>query len=187
MPELIDYPNYPSTVRNIPVRHPTLNAIANALGSADQFARAPFGYTNPPVEMLSDFLGIPALQRTLSRVANDQPLTEGAGWTLKPRRDTSEALLAAGNLISPLSAIARGTGRGTLAGMNALMADAAPAGSIPIRRLKQAGAIRPNSNQWLSDKAKEKHNQSPTDELDSNNEYDPDHIEQLAARLHEEE
>lgn len=65
---------------------------ADALRAADEFARAPFGYANPPVQMLSDALGVPGLQRTLDRVSYGEPLTTGKGQATRLRDDTVDAL-----------------------------------------------------------------------------------------------
>jgi len=68
--------------------------LADALYSADQFARKPFGYDNPPAAVLSDFLAIPQVQRTLDRLSYGEPLTTGKGQATAIRPDTADAALA---------------------------------------------------------------------------------------------
>jgi hypothetical protein len=76
---------------------PEVKPIAAALGRSlkklHEFASKPFGYSNPPGEMISEALGIPATGRTLERVGYDEPLTTGAGMTTKPRADTVDAAM----------------------------------------------------------------------------------------------
>jgi len=77
---------------------PRKNALAgyaaDALGAVDQFARKPFGYDNPPAALASDFLSVPAIQRTLERLSYGEPLTTGRGLTTRMRPDTVDAAMA---------------------------------------------------------------------------------------------
>ena len=97
---MVDY------IRPTPQRNPQLGALASLLGNVDRFARKPFGYDNPPVAMLSDLLGLPAMQRTAERLAYGEPLTTGRGWATRMRPDTEEAILSAAG---PLTSLARAT------------------------------------------------------------------------------
>ena len=62
-------------IRATPAKSASLAWLAGKLGQADEFARKPFGYDNPPVAAISDFFGIPATTRTLNRVAYGDPIT----------------------------------------------------------------------------------------------------------------
>jgi hypothetical protein len=77
-----------------PPRSAGLAALARALKGAEEFAARPFGYENPPMALLSELLGLPAVQRTVERAAYGEPLTTGRGWTTKMRPDTAEAAMA---------------------------------------------------------------------------------------------
>lgn len=138
-----------SFARPQPIKHPALGALATLLRSVDEFGRKPFGYDNPPVAMMSDLVGLPAVHRTLERASRGAPLTSGTGWTTLPLQDTTQALFSAPGIAQGIGALGKVAGRGTLAGMNAIMADAAPAGTIPLRRLQQTGAIKPKGGNWL--------------------------------------
>jgi hypothetical protein len=46
-----------------------MGLLADRLKKAQQFAAKPFGYENPPVEMLMNLLGVPAVQQTMERMA----------------------------------------------------------------------------------------------------------------------
>lgn len=96
-------------------QNPTLGAIARALSGVHEFAARPFGYANPPGEMLSELLGVPATARTVERLSYGEPLTTGAGGiggTTRPREDTVDAALT----VTPLAHMAgRAAGRGAMA------------------------------------------------------------------------
>jgi hypothetical protein len=89
-----------------PRKNKQVGALADMIRYADEFARKPFGYNNPPVAAISDLLGIPAVQRTLERVSYGEPLTTGKGQTTRMRSDTEEALLAATQFVPPLKQLA---------------------------------------------------------------------------------
>ena len=89
-----------------PQSRPGLGALASLLKRADDFGRKPFGYDNPPVQVLSDLLGIPGTQRTLERLAYGEPLTTGAGQATRVRDDTVDALF---NAPGPLAKLALAT------------------------------------------------------------------------------
>ena len=97
------------SIRPSAPKNEALAWLASRLQDVDRFARKPFGYDNPPVAMLSDLLGVPAIQRTAERAAYGEPLTTGKGWTTRMRPDTEEALLSAPQFIPPLAAVARAT------------------------------------------------------------------------------
>lgn len=142
------------TVRPVP-QNAILMAIANALRRADEGARSPGMKAFSPLQALalsagSQLMGVPATARTLERAAGGFPLTSGSGWATNMLPDTAETVFAAPGLISGTGALGRIAGRGTLAGMNAMMEGAATAGSIPRRSLQQAGAIKPKGGNWLA-------------------------------------
>lgn len=87
-----------------PVKHKEAKGVADFLKRVHKFAGKPFGLNNPPGEMLSELLSIPALASTLERVAYGEPLTTGAGMTAKPRAETMEAAMA----VAPLAQMTRG-------------------------------------------------------------------------------
>jgi len=77
------------TISNLP----TFSILADRLKKAQQFGAKPFGYENPPVEMLMNLLGVPAVQQTMERMAYGEPLTTGSGMTTKPRPEAIEAAM----------------------------------------------------------------------------------------------
>lgn len=90
-----------------PESNSAMAALARMLGKADAFARKPFGYNNPPAQVISDLLGVPALQKTAERAGYGEPLTSGKGWTSRMHPETEEALLAAPQFASPLGKMAQ--------------------------------------------------------------------------------
>lgn len=84
----------PQFIRETPMQNPILGLLADRLKKAQEFGAKPFGYENPPVEMLMNLLGVPAVQQTMERMAYGEPLTTGIGMTTKPRAEAVEAALA---------------------------------------------------------------------------------------------
>jgi len=80
-------------LRATPMSNPIMGLLADRLKQAQQFGSKPFGYENPPVEMLMNLLGVPAVQQTMERMAYGEPLTTGRGMTTKPRPEAIEAVM----------------------------------------------------------------------------------------------
>ncbi len=76
-----------------PMQNPIMGLLAERLKQAQEFAAKPFGYSNPPAEMLMNLLGIPAVQQTAERIAYGEPLTTGRGMTTQIRPEAVEAAL----------------------------------------------------------------------------------------------
>ena len=83
-----------------------IGALARAFEKADKFARAPFGFSNPPVEILSDVLQFPALYRTMENFAYGSPLTRGTGQARQLTADTKGAAEAVTNFL-PMAPLAK--------------------------------------------------------------------------------
>ena len=83
-------------MRATPQKNALAGRVSNAIRAVDEFARKPFGYDNPPAAMLSDALSVPAIYRTLDRIAYGEPLTTGAGQATKLRPDTVETAFTIG-------------------------------------------------------------------------------------------
>jgi len=79
-------------------KFPLLGATGRALKSVDEFARKPFGYSNPPAEIISDLMQIPALTRTIENINYGSPLTRGTGQARQLTKDTKGAAEALLNL-----------------------------------------------------------------------------------------
>ncbi len=91
-----------------PMANPILGLLADRLKKAQQFATNPYGYSNPPVEMLLNLLGVPAVQQTMERMAYGEPLTTGSGMTTKPRAETVEAAMT----VAPVAGLLGKTTKG---------------------------------------------------------------------------
>jgi hypothetical protein len=99
-------------LRATPMSNPVMGLLADRLKKVQQFGAKPFGYENPPVEMLMGLLGIPAVQQTMERMAYGEPLTTGSGMTTKPRPEAIEAVMS----VAPMSGmLAKTTGKATMA------------------------------------------------------------------------
>jgi hypothetical protein len=88
-----------------------LGAIARALQGTHDFVSKPFGYENPPVQMLSELIGLPATARTVERMSYGQPITNinKANVPLLPD-DTADAAMTVAPLVGPLGRVAKKTG-----------------------------------------------------------------------------
>ena len=105
--------NSEATVRPTP-RNKALGTASDLLKKGHEFVSKPFGYDNPPAEMLSEFLGVPALSRTLDKLSYGERITNAgkANVPLIPE-DTFDAfgaglsgLRAASKLAKPLAKVA---------------------------------------------------------------------------------
>lgn len=165
-----------SEMRETPVKNRLAQYAGNALSAVDQFARAPFGLQNPPVAMLSDALGVPAVTSTLNRLAYGDRLTQGSGQTLQIRPDVLEAAMAAAPVAAKFpratlgaagmlaGAADTGAGRAMFIGANAKTWDAAAAAKaaqMDARRVdprviwQETGTFKGADGKWrqeISDK-----------------------------------
>lgn len=95
-----------------PQVNPLMGLLAERLKQAQQFAAKPFGYQNPPAEMLMNLLGVPAVQQTAERLAYGEPLTTGRGMTTQVRPEALEAAMT----VAPVAGLlGRGAERGAMA------------------------------------------------------------------------
>lgn len=76
-----------------PMQNPIMGLLAERLKKAQEFAAKPFGYSNPPAEILMNLLGVPAVQQTAERIAYGEPLTTGRGMTTQIRPEAIEAAM----------------------------------------------------------------------------------------------
>jgi len=63
-----------ATVQATP-RSKGYGAASDLLKEVHEFASKPFGYSNPPVEFISELLGIPAASRVLDKLSYGEPIT----------------------------------------------------------------------------------------------------------------
>jgi hypothetical protein len=137
---------------------------ADALGALDDFARAPFGFKNPPAQIVSDIVGVPSLRKTLERMSYGQPLTNARQANvpfLKP--ETADALMMAP--LSPRTALAAlmggfgdaGAAKAIFAGITAKTADRAAlaqaekltaAGADPRAIWRDTGWMKGGDGKW---------------------------------------
>lgn len=97
-------------MRATPRKNALAGYAADAIRTVDNFARNPLGYSNPPAEIVSDFLSVPAIYRTLDRLAYGEPLTN-AGKSNVPLMpvDIVDALIA----LAPVAKVSKVTGATT--------------------------------------------------------------------------
>ena len=101
-------------IRPTPQQNPILGLLAERLKQAQGFAAKPFGYSNPPAEMLMSLLGIPAVQQTMERMAYGEPLTTGQGMTTQVRPEVAEAALT----VAPAAGLLAKATKGLPVGMS---------------------------------------------------------------------
>lgn len=167
-------------IRATPRQNQILGLLADRLKQAQQFGAKPFGYENPPVEMLMNLLGVPAVQQTLERISYGEPLTTGKGMTTQVR---PEAMEAAMTLLPMASGIAKATKNMPVGMMfigpesqswNKTMAfeasKMAKKGATPQEIWKATGTVKGPDGQWR---------QEISDKLSK---YDPEALADLKAR-----
>lgn len=86
-----------------PTKYPFVSNLADVLSAANDFAVKPFGYENPPVQAISQLLGVPSVIKSLNNIAYGLPITKGSGQTLQMNPDTVDALLSAAPLAKPMA------------------------------------------------------------------------------------
>ena len=121
-----------------------LGAIARALQGTHDFVSKPFGYENPPVQMLSELLGVPATARTIERMSYGEPLTTGRGMTTKPREDTVDAALTVAPMIGPLGRYAKRVGTNLVQTAPYVARDIVESTTSPLRSY----AVKPKGGNW---------------------------------------
>lgn len=112
-----------------PQVNPLMGLLAERLKQAQQFAAKPFGYSNPPAEMLMNLLGIPAVQQTAERIAYGEPLTTGRGMTTQVRPEVMEAAMT----VAPAAGLLAKATKGMPAGLSTKALDDVASLLTPMR------------------------------------------------------
>jgi hypothetical protein len=131
-----------------------LGAIARALQGTHDFVSKPFGYENPPVQMLSELIGLPATARTVERMSYGQPITNinKANVPLLPD-DTADAAMTVAPLVGPLGRVAKktGTAGARMVGEElnrAILDNSGPLAKFVPQAAKPLYAVKPKGGNW---------------------------------------
>lgn len=131
-----------------------LGAIARALQGTHDFVSKPFGYENPPVQMLSELIGLPATARTVERMSYGQPITNinKANVPLLPD-DTADAAMTVAPLVGPLGRVAKktGTAGARMVGEElnrAILDNSGPLAKLVPQAAKPLYAVKPKGGNW---------------------------------------
>lgn len=118
-------------------RNRLANALAGGLKSVNAFAAKPFGYDNPPGEMLVNALALPQIASTLERYSYGQPLTNAgkANVPLIPS-DTADALMAVAPAVAKWPRQAAGAALGLMGAADAGAVNKALVGGLPRNNMK---------------------------------------------------
>ena len=81
-------------------RNALLGWLADRANDVHEFASKPFGYDNPPGNMLMNAFGVPDVASTLDRMSYGNALTTGRGWTTQARPEVTNALMAAAPVVA---------------------------------------------------------------------------------------
>jgi len=135
--------------RNRPEQYPAIGALGRTLKKVDDFARKPFGYDNPPVAMISDFLDIPGVYKTAENINYGSPLTRGTGQARQMTDDTKAGLFGAMNFAPGVAALARAT-KGMPVGLTVK-----PVGNLNFRHSVIAESLKGPEKQKISDFVKQ--------------------------------
>ena len=98
-------------------RNRLVGMLADGVRSVSDFAGKPFGYDNPPGQMLMNGLGVDDLATVLDRASYGERMTTGQGQTLQLRPEVVGAAGAVLPLASAAPRVARVAGRVAEAGM----------------------------------------------------------------------
>lgn len=141
-------------IKATPVKSKGALELAKAVQKMHEFASKPFGYQNPPIELLSEFIGLPAISQTLERIGYGEPLTTGAGGlggTSKPRPEVLEAGMAVAPLSKPALKGAKSVGK--FAGKGAAeMIERGMFGEGPLASItpQVMNVVKPKGGNWLT-------------------------------------
>lgn len=111
-----------------------LDKASQGVQAAHDFVSAPFGYENPPGEMVSKLLGVPAIAKTMENMAYGTPVTSGSGMTSNLRPETAEAALGVAPLVGPAVKTAKKVGKAVAPTVAEMAAELAEKGGAPIRQ-----------------------------------------------------
>jgi hypothetical protein len=150
-------------------RDELLEMLSKGVGSVHEFMAKPFGYENPPGEMVSSLIGLPGAAKTLERMAYGDPLTSGAGMTTNLLPETTEAaFLGLGAAPTALKA--------TKAAGKALAPTAKEMMDVQLQRMMspyQMNVIKPEGGNWIKGAAQKYVNPLRARMYDSNEAADP--------------
>lgn len=93
-----------ATVQATP-RSKGYGAASDLLKNVHEFASKPFGYSNPPVEFISELLGIPAASRVLDKLSYGEPITNYGKANVPFMQD--DTFDAAGALLGGLGSMSK--------------------------------------------------------------------------------
>jgi hypothetical protein len=111
-----------------------LDKASQGVQAAHDFVSAPFGYENPPGEMVSKLLGVPAVAKTMENMAYGTPVTSGSGMTSNLRPETAEAALGVAPLVGPAVKTAKKVGKAFAPTVAEMATELAEKGGAPLRQ-----------------------------------------------------
>jgi len=129
-----------ATVQATP-RKKGYGTASDVLKGVHEFVSKPFGYDNPPAEMLSDFIGIPAASRVLDKLSYGEPITNyGKANVPFMQDDTFDAfglglgaLGSASKLAKPLAKAAKKLPKDLPVGLSIKAVDGIPTGAPKLK------------------------------------------------------
>ena len=128
--------------------NPLAGKASRLLAKGNQYLTKPFGYENPPMEMLTDFLGVPSYIKSLENVAYGTPNYSGSGQAIRLNEEAVDPLLGAVGtvpVIGPAAKTLSKVGRKVVkAGKDAAI-DLAPYAANNFENLLQKYGASPNS------------------------------------------
>ena len=74
--------------------HPLAGMASRGIANVHEFVSKPFGFPNPPMEMASDLMGLPAISKTLENYAYGTPNVTGSGQATRLNEEATDALMS---------------------------------------------------------------------------------------------
>jgi hypothetical protein len=128
-------------------KYPLFEKASQGVQSIHDFVSAPFGYENPAGEMVSSFMEVPAIAKTLGNIAYDLPLTSGSGMTTDLRPEVSGAAFGLAPLVGPAVKTAKKAGKALAPTAAEMALDIASKYGVDPRM----NIIKPKGGNWMPD------------------------------------
>jgi hypothetical protein len=74
--------------------HPLAGALSRGVANVHDFVSKPFGFSNPPMEIASEMMGLPAISKTLENYAYGTPNTSGSGQATRLNEEAVDAAMS---------------------------------------------------------------------------------------------
>jgi hypothetical protein len=133
--------------------NPLAGTASRLLAKGNQYLTKPFGYSNEPMEIFTDFIGVPSYIKSLENIAYGTPNYSGSGQAIRLNEEAIDPLFTAIPMVGK-------TGKAALKVSKKLAKEAAPyAANQAVNLMEKYGVsptmnvVKPKGGNWMdSDK-----------------------------------